>query len=117
MRILFALLLTGVALSGAIPGARAHASGATEPQERPEAVPGPGEDGSQWTPERLKAAEPIELPHPERSPDSLGADDPNAAAVPSRSGAGSPGGPEAVADENRVLIPGVAEPDGETTRN
>jgi hypothetical protein len=84
------------------------------PVQRANPIPGTGD--AYWTPERLREARPIEMPHPATPPPS--ASDSSAARQPggeagSVSEGGSPGADDVAPDETNYLFPPDALPNGE----
>ena len=122
MRLVFTLILTGVAVAGAILGYRALAGNdgqkassqgvSGDAVEAPiSTVPGAQDGEPGWTADKLKAAKPLDLPSPAAPADLSGAGE---TAAPSQSGAGSAGGPEAEATDDATLIPGLPDPEDTT---
>jgi len=106
-RLFFTLLIAGLAVTGTILGYRALSGGNGKSASSPEtATPSPDEAGD-WTPERLKEAKPLELPH---APPTAGEEPDTPQPGPSQSGAGSAGSGDVAPEEGTTLIPGLPKP-------
>lgn len=120
MRTLLTLAMTGLAIAGLTLGYRVmagngdQAPGSSEPKT---ATPAPDEDEGYWTPERLKEAEPIEMPKAPWPPDATDESD-GTEPGPSESGPGHAGSGETAPEDETTLIPGAPGSDtgDDTTR-
>ena len=113
MRAFLTVVIAGFAVAGIILGYRVIAGNGDEPAvpRQPEtATPSPEEEEGYWTPERLKAAQPIKMPYASGLPTST--DEPDTSQLgPSQSGAGSAGSGEVAPEEGTTLIPGLSKSD------
>lgn len=104
--------LTTLLLASTIVTVRAMAEGDSASGQPPavKVNPTPEEDDGYWTPERLREAKPIEMPHPDTPPEEWEHDvPPPVDETGSVGGAGSPGGGDVPPDESRYIIPEEAE--------
>jgi len=112
LRIFCTVLIAGLAAAGVILGSNMLADSRDEtaaPQGPKTATPSPEEEQGYWTPERLKEAKPIEMPHAPGWPPATAEPD-TSRPGPSQSGAGSAGSGEVAPEEGTTLIPGLSEP-------
>lgn len=115
MQTFFTVVIAGFAVAGIILGYSVIAGNSDEPAvpQKPEtATPSPEEEEGYWTPERLKAAKPIEMPYAQGPPTST--EEPDTSQLgPSQSGAGSAGSGEVAPEEGTTLIPGLSKSDSD----
>ena len=113
--VLFAIVL-GLATAVLAYRALVGGDGGTPGQPPVARESGPDADEEYWTPERLRDAKPIELPHPEGPPEAAEPPDvspPDEAA--SESGAGHLGEGDVPPDETNILVPPDGTPDDDPT--
>lgn len=109
MKLLIALVLTTLGLTIAILAYRVTAGSGDASSESPveqKVNPSPDADAKYWTPERLREAKPIVMPHPASPPsgwDSFTTRQPDEEG--SASGTGGSGDGDVAPDESNVLFP------------